>query len=73
MKKKKFKVLSNIFIILIVLIIVLYFSLKDNYQEILTAIFNLKPIYFIVAIITLLTYRLITSIVYYNIIKINIS
>lgn len=71
MKKKKFKFVLNIFIILIVLCVVLFFALKDNYQEILTAIFSMNPLYFIGAIIILLVYRLITSIAYYNIIKIN--
>lgn len=71
MKKKKFSVLLNIFIILIVLSIVLYFSLKDNYQEIITAIFNMNPFYFIVAILILCLYRFITSIAYYYIIKLN--
>ena len=71
MKKKPFKVLLNIFIILIVLCVVLYFSLKDNYQEILNAIFSMNPLYFIGAIIILCLYRLITSIIYYKIIKLN--
>lgn len=71
MKKKPFKLILNLFIILIALSIVLYFSLKDNYKEILNAIFNMKPIYFIGAILILLLYRTITSISYYNIIKIN--
>lgn len=71
MKKKPFKVLLNILIILIVLGIVLYFSLKDNYQEILTAIFKINPIYFIIAILILCLYRFIVSIAYYNIVKLN--
>lgn len=71
MKNKPFKVLLNIFIILVVLIIVLYFSLKDNYQEILSAIFNINPLYFLSAVFVLCLYRLISSIVYYQVIKIN--
>lgn len=71
MKKKSFKVLLNLFIIILALSIVLYFSLKDNYKEILTAIFNMNPIYFVGAILILCLYRFISSIVYYNIVKIN--
>lgn len=71
MKNKYFKILLNIFIILIVLLIVLYFSLKDNYKEIINTIFTMDPLYLISAIILLLLYRIITSISYYNIIKIN--
>ena len=71
MKKKPFKLLLNIFIILIALSIVLYFSLKDNYQEILITILNMEPLYFIIAILILVVYRFIASIAYYKIIKIN--
>lgn len=71
MKKKPIKILLNIFIIIIVLSIVLYFSLKDNYQEILTAIFNMNYLYIIGAILILCLYRFLASIVYYKVIKIN--
>lgn len=71
MKKKKFNLLLNIFVILIVLIIVLYFSLKDNYQEILTAIFNMNLGWFLGAIILLFIYRLFTSLGHYLIIQAN--
>lgn len=71
MKKKLFKILFNLCLILCALGIVLYFSLKDNYKEILTTIFNMNPIYFILAILILCLYRFISSIVYYNVVKIN--
>ena len=71
MKKKSFKLLVNIFIILIVLSIVLFFSLKDNYREILKAILTMNPIYFLIAILILNIYRFISGIVYYYITKIN--
>ena len=71
MKKKSFKFLLNIFVILIALSIVLYFSLKDNYKEILNAIFRMNLLYFLLAIIILFLYRFISSIVYYYVIKIN--
>jgi len=71
MKKKPFKILLNIFIIIISLGLVLFFSLKDNYQEILNTISKMNPIYLIGAILILCIYRFISSIAYYNIVKIN--
>ena len=71
MKKKSFKILFNLSLIICALGIVLYFSLKDNYKEILNIVFSMNPIYFIIAIILLCLYRFISSIVYHNIVKIN--
>ena len=71
MKNKPIKILLNIVTILIVLVIVLYFSLKDNYYEIITAILNMAPIYIIGTILLLCLSRLLTSIAYYFIIKTN--
>ena len=71
MKKKPFKIIFNFLVILIVLSIVLYFSLKDNYEEIISAIINIKPSYIFISVILLILYRFILSIVYYNIVKIN--
>lgn len=71
MKKKPFKIIFNFLIILITLSIVLYFSLKDNYEEIISAILNINPIIFFLSVLLLVLYRFISSIVYYNIIKIN--
>lgn len=71
MKKRKFKVLLNIFIILVVLGIVLYFSLKDNYEEILSTIIGMNYLFFISAILILILYRFIASIVYYYVVRIN--
>lgn len=71
MMHKPFKFILNLFIILIALSIVLYFSLKDNFKEIITTILNMNPIYFLIAVLLLIIYRIMTSITYYNIIKIN--
>lgn len=71
MKKKQFKIVLNVFVIFIVLSIVLYFSLKDNYQEILKAILTMNSLYFLIAILILGLYRFISGIVYYYIVKIN--
>ena len=71
MKKKKFKFIVNIFIILAVLGIVLYFSLKDNYEEILFAIRSINLWYLLLTIVILGLYRLCASIGYYLIIRSN--
>ncbi len=70
-KKNKFKYWSNFIIIFIVLVIVLYFSLKDNYIEIVNAIFNMNKLYIILAIFILFLYRLLVSVSHYLIIKTN--
>ena len=71
MKNKGFNVLFNILIILIVLCLVLYFSLKDNYHEIVDAIMNMKAIYIVIAILCLCICRSLISITHYIIIKLN--
>ena len=71
MKKKPFKIIFNFLVILIVLCIVLYFSLKDNYEEIISAIINIKHSYIFLSVLLLILYRFILSIVYYSIVKIN--
>ena len=62
------KFLFNVCIILIVLIIVLYFSLKDNYSEIITSIKNMNPIWSILAILILVIYRALISFSHYQLI-----
>lgn len=71
MKKKKFKFLINILIILIVLSIVLYFSLKDNYDEIIKAIINMDYKWITLAIFIFVLYRVIISFSHYLVIKQN--
>ena len=71
MKKRKFKFIVNIFIILIVLSLVLYFSLKDNYEEIMTTIQSMNYWWAILAIIILIIYRVCASLGHYFIIKAN--
>ena len=65
------KFLFNFIIIFVVLIIVLYFSLKDNYEEIVSAIFNMNKLYILVAILILFLYRFFISCSHYLIIKTN--
>ena len=71
MKKNKIKYIFNFFLIAIVLSIVLYFSLKDNYQEIISTILKMNYIWIFVAILALIIYRLCASLGHYYIIKAN--
>lgn len=71
MKNKKIKYIFNFLLIAIVLAIVLYFSLKDNYQEIISTIFKMNYLWIFVAILALIIYRLCASLGHYYIIKAN--
>lgn len=71
MKKRKFKFFVNLFVILVVLGVVLYFSLKDNYEEILSAIVHMNVWYVVLAILILVLYRVLSSIGYYFVIRTN--
>ena len=68
---KKFQFVINIIIIFIFLLIVLYFSLKDNYHEIINAIHNMNPIWILLAICILCIYRGLASLAHYLLIKQN--
>ena len=67
--KKKF--IINFFIILIVLILVLYFSLKDNYKEIINYISNINLFWLIISIAILLLHRVIVGLCSYKVVLIN--
>ena len=67
--KKKF--IINFFIILVVLILVLYFSLKDNYKEIINYISNINLFWLFVSIAILLLYRVIVGLCSYKVVLIN--
>lgn len=71
MKNKKIKYIFNFLLIAIVLAIVLYFSLKDNYQEIISTILKMNYLWIFVAILSLIIYRLCASLGHYYIIKAN--
>ena len=71
MKKNKIKYIFNFLLIAIVLSIVLYFSLKDNYQEIISTILKMNYIWVFAAILALIIYRLCASLGHYYIIKAN--
>lgn len=57
--------------ILVVLCLVLYFSLRDNYEEITKAIFNMNYGYVFLAVLILIGYRLCSSCGHYLVIKTN--
>ena len=68
---KKLKFAINIVIILLVLGIVLYFSLKDNFNQILDCILKMNYLWFIIGILGLVGYRTLTGISTYLLAKLN--
>ena len=71
MKKKKVNIVINIFVILVVLSIVLYFSLKDDYENIINSIFNMDIRFFILAVILFCFYRILVGVSNYNLVRAN--
>ena len=71
MKKKKVNIVINIFVILVVLSIVLYFSLKDDYENIINSIFNMDIRFFILAVILFCFYRILVGFSNYNLVRAN--
>ena len=68
---QKLKFILNFLLILVVLSIVLYFSLKDNYKEILATIFNMNIFFFIISCLLFVSYRAIVGLSVHNLTKIN--
>lgn len=68
---KKLKFAINIVIILLVLGIVLYFSLKDNFNQILDCILKMNYLWFIIGVLGLVGYRTLTGISTYLLAKLN--
>lgn len=64
-KKKKLKSLLNITIFIVITIIVLYFSLKDNYKEVLKGIFSVNIFWLIVAILFVGSYWFFKARIFY--------
>lgn len=71
MKNKKLKFVVNLLIIFVVLCVVLYFSLKDNYQEIMGAILNMNLWWILFSILLLCLYRVCSSRAHYLVIHEN--
>lgn len=70
-KDNKKKVVLNIAILLIIVAIVLYFSLKDNFNEIMKEISKLNPLFLILGIILVLAYRLFSGLALHTLTKTN--
>lgn len=71
MKNKKLKLCINILIILVVLGIVLYFSLKDNYEEIVDSILHMNHFWSFMAVVILCLCRALISLTHYLVIRLN--
>jgi hypothetical protein len=71
MKKSKKSFIINILIILIILGIVLYFSLKDDYETIINSILNMNVLWIILAIILFCLYRILSGLSTYQLAKVN--
>ena len=69
--KNKSKIIINLIIIFVVLSLVLYFSLKDNYQEIVDNIKNMNIIWLIISIIILIISRIFSAVSSYQMTKAN--
>ena len=70
-KDNKKKVVLNIAILLIIVAIVLYFSLKDNFNEIMKEISKLNPLFLILGIILVLAYRFSSGLALHTLTKTN--
>lgn len=71
MKNKKLKFIINFIIIFVVLCIVLYFSLRENYHEIISSILNMNIIFVLIAGLLLCLYRVSTSLAHWCIVRAN--
>lgn len=65
MKNKTFKKVVTFLTILLITIIVLYFSLKDNFDDVMKQILNINIWWFMMALILMITYWFLRSIVMY--------
>lgn len=68
---KKIRLGLNILVILIVLCIVLYFSLRDELDEIVDCILKMDYCWFLVGVLCLVLYRVLTGLSLYSLVKIN--
>ena len=71
LKKDIKKIFINLCLIFVVLVIVLYFSLKDNYDEIISYISNMNMWWFLVAIVFYLLFRGLIGVTSYFMARLN--
>lgn len=55
--KNKFKIVLNILFLFLIVAAVLYFTLKDNFNEVMNEVLKLNPIFLIIGIILVFLYR----------------
>ena len=69
--KKKSKLKSVLSILLLVLIsgLVLYFSLKDNFEEIMSGIINANKLWLLVALLFIILYWVFKALIFYRFTK----
>ena len=65
----KFKKILNVLLIVVITSLVLYFSLKDNYKEIINQILHINILWLLVAFILLIIYWLLRSLAIHTFIK----
>jgi hypothetical protein len=66
--KKQFKIINTL-VIFFILALILYFSLKDNFVEIIKLIKNISPLTIIIAILFVCLYRLLSGISTYLLVR----
>ena len=69
MIKSKFKKFLNIILIVVITSLVLFFSLKDNYKEIINQILNINLFWLALAFLLLIIYWLLRSLAMHTFIK----
>ena len=69
--RDKRKIILNIFIIFVVLMLVLYFSLKDNYKEIISYILKMDIKWFLLGVLGIVLYRSFVGLASYNVVIAN--
>ena len=70
-KKETKKLIINLFVVLVVLSIVLYFSLKDNFDEIIRYISSMNIYLFLIAVLLYILYRILIGVSCYYMVRIN--
>jgi len=70
-KKSKIKVVLNILLLLSLIILVLYFSLKDNFHEVVNEVKKLNPIFLIISVLLVIAYRYFIGLSLHHLTKVN--
>ena len=65
-KKSKLKTFLNITIFIVITAIVLYFTLKDNFHEVINGILSANPLWILLALVFVCGYWVFKSLIFYN-------